>query len=294
MSSGCYFSSGCFQTRDLEEVVAQALAHGLGIELSSGLSAPDTLDPVFAALGRIPFLVHNYFPAPDTPFVLNLASTDPEIRRLSMALCQRAIDLCAKLKAPFYSVHAGFALNLRPEDLGQPERQAALPAGRAVPRQAAYRSFLATVQELACYASARGVGLLVENNVVARENLAADGSSALLLGGPEELAQFCREVGDPGVGLLLDTGHTKVSAATLGIAPERYFAELGPFLKCLHLSDNDGERDTNAPFTDAAWFAPFLKAAASLPMVIEVYRITPGQMLQLAAAVERMVSGRTE
>jgi sugar phosphate isomerase/epimerase len=287
--SKCYLSTGSFQTRDLETIIALSLEHGINLELSSAIPfSPASLDAVCNAKKKLRFLVHNYFPSPAIPFVLNLASTDPDIHRQSVNLCQHAIDLCSRLGSPFYSVHAGFALNLRPEDLGNPAIQGNLAAGQSIPRDTAYEIFVTTVKSLALYAAARNVGLLVENNVVARENIADDGTFPLLLADVDEIRGFFSDIADPAVGLLLDTGHAKVSAATLGITPERYLEELAPFIACLHLSDNNGLRDTNSAFTGDAWFAPYLEGLGSLPMVIEVYKLSLDEMFQQRDLVEKL------
>lgn len=287
----CYLSSGSFQTSNLEKIISLSLEYGLNLELSSSLPfSPLNLDTVYSARGRLRFLVHNYFPSPNIPFVLNLASTDPEIHQQSENLCQNAIDLCAKLGAPFYSVHAGFALNISPSDLGNPVIQGRLAAGQSIPRDMAYETFVASVNNLAIYAATRNVGLLVENNVAARETIADDGTFPLLLVAVEEIRDFFSDIADSTVGLLLDTGHAKVSAATMGIPPEGYLVELASFIKGLHLSDNNGQRDTNSPFTGNAWFAPFLKGLASIPMVIEVNNLSLDEMFQQMDLVEKMIA----
>jgi sugar phosphate isomerase/epimerase len=287
----CYLSTGSFQTRNLEQIISLSLEHDFNLELSSALPfSPSTRATVCNAAKRLNFLVHNYFPSPQIPFVLNLASSDPEIHQQSVKLCQNAIDLCVTLGAPFYSVHAGFALNLRPIELGDPMIQGRLAAEQSISRDAAYETFVTTIENLALYAAARNVGLLVENNVLARENLADDGSYPQLLADVNEVCDFFSDVSDTDTGLLLDTGHAKVSALTLGITPERYLEELMPFIGCLHLSDNNGQRDTNSPLTGDAWFAPFLKELSSVPMVIEVYNLSLNEMYQQRELVAKLTT----
>jgi sugar phosphate isomerase/epimerase len=289
--SSCYLSTGSFQTKDLEKIISLCLEHGFDLELSSALPfSTSTLEIVCNTLGRIRYLVHNYFPSPATPFVINLASTDSDIHYMSVKLCQNAIDLCVRLGVPFYSVHAGFVLNLCPADLGNPSIQAHLATVQSIPRDKAYEIFLATVNSLASYAATRNVGLLIENNVAASENIMGHGTFPLLLTKVDEIRDFFSDISNSVVGLLLDTGHAKVSATTLGISPERYLEELSPFIKCLHLSDNNGLRDTNSPFTDSAWFAPFLKRLASIPMVIEVNNLTLDEIFQQRVLVEKLVA----
>ena len=273
----CYFSTGSFQTKELDRIVSLCIEHGLALELSSGLPyRADFRESLRRGEGKLSFLVHNYFPPAAVPFVLNLASDDEGTRARSIALCRESIDLCAELGSPFYSVHAGFCLRLEPSDLGDPTRQGKM--AQTSPREEAYQRFLEAVHSLSRYAARKGVAILVENNVLARENLAPDGSHPLLLAEVSELRRFCSDIGSA-AGLLLDTGHAKVSAATVGGRPEAYLEDLAPFIGCLHLSDNDGRRDSNLPISAGSWFAPFLPRFAALPLVLEVYAISLDQML---------------
>ena len=245
-------------------------AWSVGLEFTSNFAYADDLVPRIQAIRDVPLLAHNYFPPPREPFVLNLAATDPEIRAASLTLCRTAIELSATIGASFYGVHSGFAMNLTASQLGQPDQQAALPAHLFIEPKTAWKTFRESVVELSAFAQARGIRLLLENNVITPQQAAAGRGDSLLMTSPEECCQFFDELGDPNVGLLLDTGHARVSAQALGFAPEDFFS-LGDHLRALHLSDNDGLRDNNRPFSLDAWFAPYLAKFRDLPMVIEVY-----------------------
>ena len=49
------------------------------IELSGGRYAPDLIQRLTELLDRVSFQVHNYFPPPEEPFVLNIGSLDDAI-----------------------------------------------------------------------------------------------------------------------------------------------------------------------------------------------------------------------
>jgi sugar phosphate isomerase/epimerase len=257
-------------------------ALGVGLELSSGVrwnaGLAEEIEELLSRKGRL--LVHNYFPPPEKPFVLNLAAEDIGTLTRSLAHVQDAIELSARCGAPFYSVHSGFALNLKAEDLGNPEAQARL---EKVPYGYAMSIFQSSVTRMSSYAKAHGLRLLIENNVLTREQVG--GESPLLMTEPLEIARFFRELNDNNVGLLLDVGHAKVTAGALGIDPERYFEELAPWIGALHLSDNDGVRDNNQPFREDAWFGKYFMG--DLPVVIEVYRIGIDGAVPLIDVVKR-------
>jgi sugar phosphate isomerase/epimerase len=285
-----YLSCGAFRTRELGAIVEECRRERLThLELSSGVAwAPDLLAPVRAERG-LTYLVHNYFPTPREPFVLNLAAADPAGLAASLDLGRRAIDLARELGAPFYSVHAGFALNLGPEDLGKPDVQAKIGAERLIPRERALATFAESVRTLADYGSARGVRLLLENNVVAPKLYRARGVNPLLLCDGDEVAAFFKALGHPNVGLLVDVGHAKVSGTALGFAPRAFVERVAPLIEAFHLSDNDGIEDRNEAFGRDAWFAPLLADFDRATFVIEAYRLEPRVMREQIDLARQLV-----
>ena len=285
-----YISSGSFQSGDLGAIVSICSKHTLKLELSSGFTCnPDFLNQLNEITSNASqYLVHNYFPPPPQPFVLNLASERRELLDASLRLCRQAIDLCSVLHSPFYSVHAGFALNLEPGDLGNPLLQRKR-SQNSINRNTALDIFAASVMKLSKYAQERGVELLVENNVTTAEIIDVNGESPLLLSRPDEIRCFFDNCCSRNVGLLLDVAHAKVSAKAFKLQPELFFELLGPHIKALHLSDNDGLRDSNRPFGRDAWFAPFLPAYAARPMVLEVYGLEVDNILAQKRLLEELI-----
>ncbi|TAJ10907.1 MAG: sugar phosphate isomerase/epimerase [Nitrospirae bacterium] len=278
-----YVSTGAFKTRDLGQILDVCLREGVHrLELSSGTAFSEhLLDLVRRSRGTpMRFLVHNYFPPHRIPFVLNLASTDPQALVRSRDHCRTAIALAAEVGAPFFSVHAGAAMNARPEDLGQPQTH--LVHGDV---RRAYELFVESVSELARAAAAAGVSLLIENHVVAPFNLIEGENRFLFASTAEDILRLMEDVGAPNLGLLLDVGHLKVTAASLGFDPRRLVERVAPFVRAFHLSDNDGKSDQNLPFGREAWFMDLLADFPEATYIIEAYRLEPPEIRACREAV---------
>ncbi len=286
-----YWSTGVFYQPTLPETIAFSLEHNIGyIELSSGVKyQPDLLDPVRQTCDTIQYLVHNYFPPPPEPFVLNLASSEVDILRRSLDLCRTAIDLTAELGGAFYSVHSGFAFHLMPDHLGNPVTQAHIPESAYISYDDAYEIFRQSVLILTEYAGSKGTRLLIENNVVSPLFLAEGSNKGLLMASADEIVRLMQDVNDPNLGVLVDTGHVNVTATALGFHPEQFVNSVAPYVGALHLSHNDGQTDQNLPFDETAWFCPFLSDFAHLPLVIEAYQLTWPQMQQQLAVLETIL-----
>ena len=287
-----YVSTGAFRTRVLPDILAEAEAMGLGhLELSSGCAPVADFDAMVPRLEASPLRlsVHNYFPPPPVPFVLNLGAVDAEALALSRDHVRRAIRLSARLGAPAYSVHSAFVLNLTPEALGRPAEQAALAEAGLPDRALVRRLFVNSLRLLAAEAAGYGIALLVENNVLAPAYFARQGINPFLMVTADEILSVLAEVAAPNLGLLLDVAHARVSATALGFDPVEFVARVAPVTRALHLSDNDGTEDSNLPFDGSAWFWQHLAPLSGCDAVVEVYRLERDDILSQVALVRRIL-----
>ncbi|MBI4432081.1 MAG: sugar phosphate isomerase/epimerase [Candidatus Omnitrophica bacterium] len=282
-----YLSTGAFGKKSVLEIIALCQSRGWKrVELSSAALYDESMLPVvLKAKSHLQFLVHNYFPTPAKPFVLNLASDDADTLEKSRQHCKAAIDLCVLLESPFYSVHSGFCFHAAPEHLGR--KQTGL--GR-ISKDTALAIFHESLGMLADYAANRGTGFLFENNVFAPFNR-IDGKNELLLAvTADEVLAVLKAVGRKNLGLLLDVAHLKVSAIALGFNAVRAVHELSEAIRAVHLSDNDGSADTNEPLSEDSWFWKPLAnhIPPRVPWVLESYRLSP----ETIAAQIKLINSR--
>lgn len=235
--------------------------HGLtAVELGAGVFVDDRSA---IKTDRRQFLIHNYFPPPDEPFVLNLASPDDAIRARSLDHVLAALDLAARLGAPYYSVHAGFVVD--PIDIGPGSFRFPPISGESEAAHAMER-FIAAIKPAVAHAEKVGVGLLVENNVCIVEN-----RGKLLLQTADEFIQLLDACRSDSLGVLLDTGHLNVTARTFHLDRTAFVDALGPYAKVIHIHDNDGIVDTHDPVGPRSWALDILRRPdlADVPVVVE-------------------------
>jgi len=279
-----YISTGAFCFNELTKIIDFSINHGIDhIELSSGIAyQPNLLNQVRDTnKTRINYLIHNYFPPPEEPFVLNLASPDRQTRKRSLELCHRAIDLTSTLGGPFYSVHSGFAFDMPPDFLGNPRAQRQISKNACIPYDQAYDIFAENVINLTRDAGSKGVQFLIENNVVSPFYINDHNRRALLMASADEIVQLITDVDDSNLGVLVDVGHVNVTANALGFRREQFIDTLAPHIGGFHLSDNNGRTDQNLPFGKDAWFLPLLRDFLNVPIVIEAYHLSWTQMERL-------------
>ena len=248
-------SSVCIPKSHLEKLCKKLIEHKIDkIELSGNIRhLPEVqLRKILKRYqDKIRFHIHNYFPAPAEPFVLNLAHPDTVLK--SVDHCKKSIILCADLGRKNYSLHAGLAISPRPNDLGKNQthlKPLAMDESRKILTNACL--------EVADFAQPKGVRLLLENNVVARFNCPDGINKCYHLSDLEESAHLISLFEHSNIGVLLDTGHLKVSAKTLNFDPIKFIDRFRTFIKVVQISENEGLSDQNLPVKADSWFWPHL------------------------------------
>ena len=244
-------SSICFQERELPRLCQCLVENKIDkLELSGNLKhiTDKQLRVTFREYqNNVQFYIHNYFPSHAEPFVLNLAHPKTVFRAIKH--CRKAIDLCYEFGIKQYSLHSGTAISPEPEDLGN--LQAHLPPFKM---NESREILIEACLEVAEYAKKKHILLLLENNVVASFNCPNGVNDRYHLADLEESAYLMSLFKHPSIGMLLDTGHLKVSAQTLNFDPIKFIEWFKLHIKALHISENDGIVDQNLPVSKNSWF----------------------------------------
>ncbi|VVB68584.1 endonuclease 4 [uncultured archaeon] len=224
-----YVSTSCLKgTGDLREILEVYSAHGIrNVELTGGLEYIRDLDGLLGHYPGTNFIIHNYFPPPREPFLMNLAAQDEMVREKSLAVCKRALDLCSRFGGGLYSFHPGFRVE------GALELNFDLSGRRRVPYQDAFYSFTRSIEEISDYAMDRGVPIALENLEHKNE--------AYMMTRPEEFVRF-QEI-FPEVGVLLDLGHLKIASKRFGFEAKEFLSAVKDRVLAMNIHENDGIRD---------------------------------------------------
>ncbi|MGD1842031.1 MAG: sugar phosphate isomerase/epimerase family protein [Thermonemataceae bacterium] len=236
-----FVSSSCVKANTIKEAIERLYQAGFkNIELSGGTTPyPHLVQDLIGLRSKhgINFLLHNYFPPPPIPFVLNIASLNDKIHQMSVAHIKEAIDLSKQLGIDRYGFHAGFRLDIPLDQVGK--KLDKLPL---FDEKTAYRTFLETLKHLQAYAG-EAFNLYVENNVLSKANAHTyQPANPLFLTCQEDYELLYQQTA---VKLLLDVAHLKVSTNVLGLDFEKELLHLHHLSDYIHVSDNDGWFDTN-------------------------------------------------
>lgn len=268
-----YISTGGFRQQTGDAVADELLLAGIdAVELSGGAHSETLLEDLQCLKSKLRFQIHNYFPPPADPFVLNLGSLDAQIGKRSVSHVEQALRWCVALGADRYSFHAGFLLDPKVDELGK-----RIPSRDLFDREECIEVFVNRVIRLSEIAERAGIRLMIENNVLSAKNAQEFPVNPLLMCDPRESSEILGRLPDS-VGFLVDVAHLKVSATSLDFDPVAMFEQCYDRIAGHHLSDNNGLEDSNKCFAEDAWFWPHLKRDADY-FSVEVYGCTAAELL---------------
>ena len=260
-----YISTGGFSNRNAYQTSLEFKLNEIyNIELSGGLSESSLIPNLKSLSSKLNFQIHNYFPPPSKPFVFNLASLNPDISERSFEHALNSIQVASDIGKGFYSFHAGFLLDLNVNELGKKVKKRTIND-----RSKAVQVFLENVNKLAKVAESKDIKLLIENNVISAGNYAEFKEDPFLMTQSDECIEIMKSVPN-NVEMLVDLAHLKVSSHTLNFDAIEFLKKCDLWISAYHLSDNDGTRDSNEPFSKDSWFWPYLRKDLNY-YSIEVY-----------------------
>ncbi len=263
-----YVSTNCL-AKSTREAVKELADAGLNdIELGPTQEYDDGIEDFLASLDAR-FIVHNYFPPPREPFIMNFASADPAIRERSLAQARASIDFCVRVRSTLFSVHAGFMAD---PAFGKSHFRFECPRPAKGDFEKAFQRFTASVKELLSYAAPRGVKIAIENNVC--PEAARD---YVLLCQASEFERLMKEIPSPHLGINLDLGHLKVSARTFNFDREDFARRVSRHVFALHVHDNDGVTDTHQPIAENSWVFPLINGhdfSGQLHIILEAHHLS--------------------
>jgi len=235
-----YISTSCVKSNKIKDSVSQLAKYGFkNIELSGGTEYYDKFEYDLLELQdkySLNYRCHNYFPPPESHFVLNLASLDKATFRKSLEHLRKATQLAKKLSSNKFAFHAGFLIDISINEIGKPISKTSL-FDRAQSKEQFCSAFKLLQEE------SEGIQLYIENNVLSKKNLDTyNGVNPLMMVSFDEYQELRREINFQ---LLFDVAHLKVSANSLHLNWASEFEKMLNASDYIHVSDNDGLSDLN-------------------------------------------------
>lgn len=226
-----YVSTSCLSNRRLSQILDIYSESGIkNVEL--GVCKEPYIDLNILRKHDFNYIVHNYFPPPEKPFIINLASQDKQIREKSMVQITKSIDFCTEYNINLFSFHAGFRID--------PDVSFKFNPDNIPEYETSFNTFKESIVEIVDHAERSGVKVAIENNVIQENNLVDGQNKMLLMCELWEFERLFNEISSDNLGILLDAGHLKVSSNVLRFNAYQFITKLKPKTFAIHIHENNG------------------------------------------------------
>jgi len=236
-----FLSSACINEKKIEKVLNIFLRNKYKqIELTGNLTYNKNFLNILKFYQKkynFEYLIHNYFPAPKLPFMLNLGSSNKDVQKKSLNNAIKSINTCHELNIKKISFHAPFLIDFSYKQAGTRITKYKIMEKKFVIRLLKNNlNFLNSI-------AGNKIQIYLENNVISKINYNFFKKKNFFLFTDFKSFQDLRN--EINFKPLVDIGHLKVSSKTLGLNFENEFLDLQKFTDYFHLSDNNGDEDSN-------------------------------------------------
>lgn len=244
-----YVSSSCIKENNIAKVIRQLAESGINnIELSGGTEYYPEIEHDLIALKNahhLQYACHAYFPPPQIPFVVNLASCNDRIYRQSIGHYEHCIEMLKRTDCHVLSIHAGFLVEIGTDELGRK-----LSGKIVYDEDKAYDRFCSAYNYIADLCAKNSIAFFLENNVLSSENYKQfDYQNYLMMTDYDSIMKMRRQMD---FDLLLDLAHLYVSSTTLNLTYEDECRKLKDYIRWIHLSENNGIIDEHKPLKESS------------------------------------------
>jgi sugar phosphate isomerase/epimerase len=232
-----YVSTSAINSKKTSECVEKCAQITKNIELSGGCDYEEGLLAKLIGIRDrlgLNYLLHGYFPPPKGHFIMNFAENSKRTR----AFIEEGAAYVEALNIPYYSVHAGF------------KKTYGLNKEILIDSSGNNEFTIGDIGESVSYFTINHPAIRL-----ALENLYPNaGMDCCFMMHIEEITEILDRF--PGIYLLLDLGHLKISSRHTGFnyaaTVELLFEKYADRILELHLSENDGLTDRHWPiYTDS-------------------------------------------
>tara|TARA_B100002019_G_C21270995_1_gene602281 strand:+ start:3682 stop:4557 length:876 start_codon:yes stop_codon:yes gene_type:complete len=199
---------------------------------------------------QLNFLVHNYFPIPKKSFVVNIASFDEEIRKMSIDHIRKAINLCDQIGAKLYTFHPGFLTD--PDGSNIDNKNYDFQWDDKKLRNSNFEKATSimyeSLNEIIYFSKSKNIKVAIETEgSVSKKN-------HLLMQRPIEYRMLMQKFNSDDIGINLNIGHLNLASKAFNF-DKRYFIDLiEDYIVAMELSHNEGHEDDHLPLKEGEWY----------------------------------------
>ena len=200
-------------------------------------------------------LIHNYFPIPKKSFVINIASLDPSIRKISLQHIKKSILFCKKINAKLYTFHPGFLSDPDGEGSGKDKnydfRWKNINTGKRY--KLAWKNMVSSINKIILISKKYKVKIAIETEG------SFNASNHLLMQRPSEYIKFMKIFKSKDIGINLNLGHLNLASKKFKFNKFLFTKIISDYICAFECSHNHGKNDDHLPLKKNFWYWKILK-----------------------------------
>ena len=221
-------------------------------------------------------LTHNYFPPSESEFVLNITSSDEQIRRNSINHIKYCIDFSVEIGSDLYTFHPGFRASSAFPSKSYSNKQAYdFNFSKNVSTyEKSFEKLINSLTEIVGYAKKKSIKIAIETEG------SLSNPNVLMLERPEEY----RDV----FSIFKDDLYLNFNIAHSNFASKYHLYNLQDFIEefyskilAVEISENDGFKDKHLPITSRdSYIFKWLKFLPKVPHILEFRNAKKNELQQ--------------
>jgi len=196
------------------------------------------------------YLVHNYFPIPEKSFVVNIASSNKEIRNKSIKHIKNSINYCEQIGADLYTFHPGFISDPKSSNTNSDNYDFEWGSDnfKKTNFENAKNNMFFSLDDIISYAKLKNVSIAIETEGSFNKK------EVLLMQRPEEYSNFINRYDNSDICINLNIGHLNLASHAFDFSPYEFVDLIENYIVAMELSHNNGFEDQHLPLEKNGWY----------------------------------------
>tara|TARA_B100000989_G_scaffold238449_1_gene185318 strand:+ start:5230 stop:6105 length:876 start_codon:yes stop_codon:yes gene_type:complete len=201
------------------------------------------------------YLTHNYFPIPKNSFVINIASLDPSIRKMSLQHIKKSILFCKKINAKLYTFHPGFLSDPDGEGSGKNKNYDFKWKNIRTKKhyKLAWKYMVNSIKKIILISKKHKIKIAIETEG------SFNASEHLLMQRPSEYLKFKKIFKKKDIGINLNLGHLNLASKKFKFDKHNFVNIVSDYIYAFECSHNSGINDDHLPLKKNFWYWKILK-----------------------------------
>jgi sugar phosphate isomerase/epimerase len=210
-------------------------------------------------------LTHNYFPPSKIEFVLNIASSDEEVRKNSIKHIKYCIDSSAEIGSDLYTFHPGFrAGSALPSNFYSKEQAYDFNFSQKISTyEKSFEQLINSLSEIVSYAKKKSIKIAIETEG------SLSNPNMLMMERPEEYREVF-SIFKEDLFLNFNIAHSNFASKYHSYNLQKFIEEFYSKIVAVEISENDGIKDQHLPISSRdSYIFIWLKLLPKVPYILE-------------------------